>query len=113
MKCPKCSHFIPPYRVWLISRWTFVKCDNCGSQFGRKLDLQLFGVSSLLFLGWIVPFILILNYFISHPEIQTLPLDDVLVAILLSSLVCALFWSPLVMLADAATIHLVPMEKKH
>jgi hypothetical protein len=43
MKCPKCNNPISPLKVWLISRWSFVKCKN-----------QLFIISIMLFGGYLI-----------------------------------------------------------
>ncbi len=101
MKCPNCNHFIPPYKVWLISRWTFIKCNNCEKLFGRKVNLQLLVIGGLLFAGWVVPF----HYLTSLTRI------DIIYAYVIAFLICVVFWAPFVMLADAATIHLVPTDK--
>jgi len=54
MKCPKCNVSISPLKVWLISRWSFVKCGKCGAQFGRNIDAQLWIIWALLSIPMIV-----------------------------------------------------------
>nr|QNO43878.1 hypothetical protein HNHCPBFK_00008 [Methanosarcinales archaeon ANME-2c ERB4] len=54
MKCPKCNNPISPLKVWLISRWSFVKCKKCGTRSGRKVNIQLFIISIMLFGGYLI-----------------------------------------------------------
>lgn len=87
MKCPKCSNPILPFKVWLISRWSFVKCDKCGTQSGRNIDLQFWIICALLMIPLIVLRIGLFN-----------PLF--------------LIWVIIVMVIDAYTIKLVSKEKE-
>ena len=90
VKCPLCDKRIPPLRVWLISRWTFIRCPSCKTLCNRALDLQFGGVSLLLvaglaLVGWGA------DLRLGNP-------------VLLACL--AGLWILLVMLVDAATIRL-------
>lgn len=102
MKCPNCDHFIPPFKVLYISRWTFINCNYCKKQFGRKTNLQLFAIAVLLLLGFYIPF----------AHLMMLTEMHALAALIISWLICIVFWSPFVILADAATIQLVPIDEK-
>ncbi len=101
MKCPHCNHSIPPYKVWLINRWALIKCSNCGKQFGRNRNLQSLAITGLGLLGWIAAFVLLLLFTQLH--IIYVTLGSILIGIV--------FWEPVVMLVDAATIKLVPVDK--
>jgi len=87
MKCPKCNNPILPLKVLLISRWSFVKCNKCGSQWGRNIDLQ----------GWIIFALLIIPLIAMRVSIFN-PLF--------------LVWAVTVTFIDAYTIKLVPKTKK-
>jgi hypothetical protein len=84
MKCPKCNNPISPLKVWLISRWSFVKCKKCGTRSGRKVNIQLFIISIMLFGGY-----LILNFSLLF-----------------------IIWALIVMCIDAYTVRLVPKDKQ-
>lgn len=83
MQCPKCNNNLPPLRIWLISRWTPLRCDRCGTNLTRAVDKQFFIISVLLFAG--------IFLFISTPFF----------------LIAYLFG---VMLVDSYTVRLVPDE---
>lgn len=84
MKCPKCNNPISPLKVWLISRWSFVKCKKCGTHSGRKVNIQLFIISILLFVG----------YFILNLSLLFI------------------IWALIVMCIDAYTVRLVPKDEQ-
>jgi hypothetical protein len=85
MKCPTCNNSISPFKVWLITRWTLIKCNNCGTLSGRKFNnLQL----------WIISILLIF------------PLEFLRLKFNLPFLI----WMVIVMFIDAYTIKLVPKK---
>ncbi|MDA3871635.1 MAG: hypothetical protein PF551_04700 [Candidatus Marinimicrobia bacterium] len=86
MKCPNCNNKIAPYKVWLISRWTSVRCNKCGIRFGRKINMQFIMITLLI----IIP----------SPIIKFAPL---------------LFfsWLFIVMIIDAYTIQLIEKTTKN
>ncbi len=82
MKCPKCSASLSPLRIWLVSRWSSLKCGKCGTSCIRKQNKQLYMICALA----IVPYSFIgLN-------------------------VIYLIWVLLVMFLDAYTVKLFPAE---
>jgi hypothetical protein len=85
MQCPKCDNQISPFKVWLISRWTPLKCDKCGTLLDRQIDRQFFLISVLFFAGLFI---------FAHTFISLL------------------VWLLLVMLIDAYTIRLVPVDRQ-
>jgi len=87
MKCPSCNSSILPFKVWFISRWTFVKCGNCGQKLGRKIDVQLCTISFLLFLIYVL-------FILSG-----------------TTLLLAIPLMFIVMFIDAYTIKLIPKDK--
>ncbi len=97
MKCPQCKHIIMPFKVLLISRWTFIKCPSCGAQLGRKTDLQMIATTILLIvvLGLLM-FILMNSY-----GLEPLPSFGIALFVVL------LFGS----LVDAATVRLVRVKE--
>jgi hypothetical protein len=86
MKCPTCHHSISPFKVLLITRWTSIKCNKCGTCSGRALNLQFWFISALL----IIPLALLKS------------------ALNLQFLV----WMLIVMFIDAYTITLVPKRRE-
>ncbi|MFH1656132.1 MAG: hypothetical protein ABH954_05940 [Candidatus Omnitrophota bacterium] len=86
MKCPNCGKSIFPMKVWLISKWSFVKCNACGKEWGRNLCLQ----------GWIISALLMIPIFFL-PRLLVNPLFYL--------------WWVIVMFIDAFTIKLIPKEK--
>jgi len=86
MKCPKCRNHILPFKVWLISTWSFIACKKCGTKSGRNINLQLFLILALL----VIPIVLKFNVF---------------------SLVFFI-WAIVVMFLDAYTIKLIPQNNK-
>jgi hypothetical protein len=46
MQCPKCAIIKYLHKVWLISRWTPLKCDKCGTLLDRRIDRQFFFIVS-------------------------------------------------------------------
>jgi len=84
MKCPKCNNPISPLKVWLISRWSFVKCKKCGTHSGRKVNIQLFIISILLFGGYFI-----LNFSLLF-----------------------IIWALIVMCIDAYTVRLVSKDEQ-
>jgi prepilin signal peptidase PulO-like enzyme (type II secretory pathway) len=84
MKCPKCNNPISPLKVWLISRWSFVKCKKCGTRSGRKVNIQFFMISVLFFSGYLIFNISLLF----------------------------IIWALIVMYIDAYTIRLVPKDEQ-
>jgi hypothetical protein len=87
MKCPKCNNPISPFKVWLISRWSFVKCNKCGTRSGRDVNLQLFIIAALLI------FPIVFQFSVFNPLF--------------------LIWAGIVMFIDAYTIKLVSKEKEN
>jgi len=51
MHCPKCKNPISPLKVWLITRWSPLRCDRCGASLTRPIDRQFFIMGVLLFTG--------------------------------------------------------------
>jgi hypothetical protein len=51
MHCPKCKNPISPLKVWLITRWSPLRCDHCGASLTRSIDRQFFIMAVLLFAG--------------------------------------------------------------
>ena len=51
MHCPKCKNPISPLKVWLITRWSPLRCDRCAARLTRSIDRQFFIMSVLLFAG--------------------------------------------------------------
>ena len=90
--CPHCRHRIAWPKVWLISRWTSLRCETCGEKWNRRLDLQ-FGVLCCLLC---VPFIYVMIRLLegSIAVLYGIPL--------------LVFWFVATGYLDAATIRLVP-----
>jgi hypothetical protein len=87
MKCPTCHNSISPFKVWLITRWTSIKCNKCGAHSSRAFNnLQFWFISALL----IIPLALLKS------------------ALNLQFLV----WMFIVMFIDAYTITLVPRRRE-
>lgn len=84
MKCPSCGKGISPFKVWLITRWSPITCGMCGKRFGRDVNVQLGIVSFLCLIGFRV-------FGLSWPLIV---------------------YALIVMLIDAKTVKLVPVEGK-
>lgn len=84
MRCPKCNNRLSPLKVWLISRWSPLRCDSCGTNLTRSIDRQFFIISVLLFSGIV--------FFIATP-------------------LFLIGWVIAVMLLDAYTIRLVSDDK--
>ncbi len=89
MQCPKCNNKLSPLKVWLISRWSPLRCDRCGTRLTRSIDRQFFIISVLFFSG--------IFLFIATPLFPT-PLF-------------LIGWLIAVMLVDAYTVRLVPDDK--
>ena len=87
MKCPECGNHMVPFKVWLISRWSSVECNKCGTRSGRNMNLQF----------WIIFFLIIF------------PL-----AFLNVNFFSPIFiiWAIIVMFIDAYTVKLIPQGKK-
>ena len=51
MHCPKCKNPIWPPKVWLITRWSPLRCDRCGASLTRPIDRQFFIMAVFLFAG--------------------------------------------------------------
>jgi len=56
--------------------------------------------------------LLLLGLYIPFAHLMLLTEMNALAALIISSLICLVFWSPFVILADAATIQLVPIDEK-
>ena len=84
MRCPKCSNQLSPLKVWLVSRWSPLRCDRCGTRLTRAINRQFFIISVLLFSG--------IFLFIATP-------------------LFLIGWLIAVMLVDAYTVRLVPDDK--
>lgn len=84
MQCPKCNNKLSPLKVWLISRWSPLRCDRCGTRLTRSINRQFFIISVLFFSG--------IFLFIPTPFFL-------------------IGWLIAVMLVDAYTVRLVPDDK--
>lgn len=88
MKCPTCHSSISPFKVWLITGWTPIKCNQCGTYSSRVFNnLQLWFISALLFIPPVF--------------LKWKPLS-----------LQFLVWMLIVMLIDAYTITLVPKRRE-
>ena len=47
--CPACGHRFIAWRVWQITRWSYLRCPHCEVRLTRKLDRQGFTVGLVLF----------------------------------------------------------------
>jgi prepilin signal peptidase PulO-like enzyme (type II secretory pathway) len=54
MHCPKCKNPISPLKVWLITRWSPLRCVHCG--------IFLFIQTPLVLITWIIVVMLIDAY---------------------------------------------------
>jgi hypothetical protein len=86
MTCPNCHHSISPFKVWLITRWTSIKCNKCGTCSGRVVNTLQY---------WLIVALLMI------------PLSFLKSALNLHFLV----WMIIVMFIDAYTITLVPKRR--
>ena len=85
MHCPKCKNPISPLKVWLITRWSPLRCDRCGASLTRSIDKQFFIISVLFFTGFFL---------------------------LIQTPLYLIAWIIVVMLIDAYTVQLVLDQEK-